>query len=89
MRILSPLPSATEIAFLLGLADQLTAVSHECDFPPAALGKRKVVCAVDGHGYCSRSGPRLVDGLEILAHLVHPELFPGPIPAGALERIHP
>ena len=38
------------------------------------------VIAVNGHAYYSRSGPRLVDGLEILAHLVHPELFPGPIP---------
>jgi iron complex transport system substrate-binding protein len=42
--------------------------------------RRGRVVAVNGHAYYSRSGPRLVDGLEILAHLVHPELFPGPIP---------
>lgn len=36
MRICSLLPSATEIAFVLGLGDQVVAVSHECDYPPEA-----------------------------------------------------
>ena len=43
MRICSFLPSATEIIYLLGLGDSLQAVSHECNFPPEALGKPKVV----------------------------------------------
>ena len=43
MRICTFLPSATEIVYLLGLGDSLYAVSHECDFPSAALGKPKVV----------------------------------------------
>ncbi len=34
------------------------------------------ICAVDASAYFSRSGPRVVDGLEILAHIIHPELFP-------------
>ncbi|HEV8574488.1 MAG TPA: cobalamin-binding protein, partial [Dehalococcoidia bacterium] len=33
------------------------------------------VYAVDGNAYFSRPGPRLVDGLEMLAHIFHPELF--------------
>ncbi|MDX1946742.1 MAG: ABC transporter substrate-binding protein [Pirellulaceae bacterium] len=33
---------------------------------------------IDGNAYLNRSGPRLVDSLEILAHLIHPELFPPP-----------
>lgn len=49
--------------------------------------QRGRVVAVDGNAYYSRSGPRLVDGLEILAHLVHPELFPGPIPKEAATII--
>jgi iron complex transport system substrate-binding protein len=36
------------------------------------------VYAVDGNAYFNRSGPRLVDTLEILAHLVHPPLFGPP-----------
>jgi iron complex transport system substrate-binding protein len=34
MRIVSLLPSATEIVCALGLRDQLVAVTHECDYPP-------------------------------------------------------
>ena len=43
MRICTLLPSATEIAFALGLGDSVVAVSHECDFPPAAREKPVVV----------------------------------------------
>ena len=32
--------------------------------------------AVDAAAYFSRPGPRLVDGLETLAHIIHPEIFP-------------
>jgi iron complex transport system substrate-binding protein len=39
MKICSLLPSATEILFALGLDDQVTGVSHECDYPPEARGK--------------------------------------------------
>src|SRR5437868_2470963 len=42
-RIISFLPSATEMLFALGLGDQLVAVTHECDFPPAARKKPVVV----------------------------------------------
>jgi iron complex transport system substrate-binding protein len=38
----------------------------------AALGARAVV-AVDAAAYFSRPGPRLVDGLELLAHVLHPD----------------
>lgn len=40
--------------------------------------------AVNGHAYYNRFGPRLVDGLEFLAHLIHPDLFPGTPPADAV-----
>ena len=43
----------------------------------AALGAGEVV-AVDASAYFSRPGPRLVDGLEILAGIIHPELFDEP-----------
>ena len=37
-RIVSLLPSTTEIACLLGLRDRLVGVSHECDFPESVRG---------------------------------------------------
>lgn len=39
MRIVSLLPSATEIVCALGLTDDLVGVSHECDFPPEVIGR--------------------------------------------------
>src|SRR2546423_14543372 len=42
MRIVSLLPSATEIVYALGLEDDLVGVTHECDWPPAARAKRVV-----------------------------------------------
>lgn len=48
----------------LGFADRLTSV-----------GAGQVV-AVDANAYFSRPGPRLVDGLELLASILHPEAVP-------------
>lgn len=44
MRIVSLLPSATEIVCALGLADSLVGVTHECDFP-AGMNVKPVVTA--------------------------------------------
>jgi iron complex transport system substrate-binding protein len=41
---------------------------------PAVASER--VYAVDGAAYFSRPGPRVVDSLELLAGVLHPELFP-------------
>jgi iron complex transport system substrate-binding protein len=43
MRIVSLLPSATEILFALGLGEDVVGVSHECDFPAEAKTKRIVI----------------------------------------------
>src|SRR5713101_4221456 len=42
-RIVSFLPSTTEMAFALGLGDQVVGITHECDYPPAVEGKPIVV----------------------------------------------
>jgi iron complex transport system substrate-binding protein len=44
------------------------------------------VWAVDGNSYFNRSGPRIVDSLEILAHVLHPDRFPPPEGA-VLKRV--
>jgi iron complex transport system substrate-binding protein len=46
---------------------QLPAVENRCAF------------VIDGNAYLNRSGPRIVDSLEILAHLIRPELFSRPV----------
>jgi iron complex transport system substrate-binding protein len=43
MRIVSLLPSATEILFALGFDKEVVGVSHECDFPAQARSKRVVI----------------------------------------------
>jgi iron complex transport system substrate-binding protein len=45
------------------------------------------VFAVNGHAYFSRPGPRLVDGLELLAQLIHPELSSSPVSPDAARRL--
>jgi len=45
-RIVSFLPSATEMACALGLSDQLLGITHECDYPPQIMGKPVVVRGV-------------------------------------------
>ena len=42
MRIVSLVPSATEMLFALGAGDDVVGVTHECDFPPEALDLPKV-----------------------------------------------
>jgi len=53
MRICSLLPGATEIAYLLGLGDDIVGVTHECDYPPDAKQKPIVVRSVIDPGRMS------------------------------------
>ena len=53
---------------------------------PAVQNNR--VYVIDASAYTSRSGPRLVVGLEIMAEMIHPELFSGMIPEAGALRLH-
>ncbi|HEX4690946.1 MAG TPA: cobalamin-binding protein [Solirubrobacteraceae bacterium] len=63
MRIVSLVPSATELLFALGLGDEVTAVTHECDFPPRARELPKVTRDVIGPGLSSAQIDRAVRDL--------------------------
>ena len=69
-RIVSFLPSATEMAFALGLGDRLMGVTHECDYPPEAKQKPVVVRSVLPDGLTQREideavAERLRNGLSL------------------------
>jgi len=51
-----------------------------------AVRNRKVFCA-DANSYFARPGPRVVEGTELLAHLIHPELFDWNGPTNAFQRV--
>jgi iron complex transport system substrate-binding protein len=48
-RIVSLLPSATEIVCALGLEASLVGVTHECDYPPSVVGKPHVTASRISH----------------------------------------
>lgn len=54
------------------------------DLPAVKAGR---VYAVDGNAYFARPGPRIVDSLEILAEILHPELFEGWFPNRGIVRV--
>lgn len=60
MRIVSLLPSATEIVCALGLGDQLVGVTHECDFPPEVSSLPRVTRTAIPAGASAAEIDRLV-----------------------------
>src|SRR3954451_1373485 len=66
-------------------ADRAAAEAYEHAGRLGPLRAARVV-AVDASSYFSRPGPRLVDGIELLAHVIHPDLV-GPPPAGRMVEL--
>jgi iron complex transport system substrate-binding protein len=64
-------------------ADRAAEEAYDYADDLAALGAKRVV-AVDAAAYFSRPGPRLIDGLELLGHVLHPDRLPD-APAGLVE----
>ena len=62
----------------------LRAASGWATLPAVARGE---VWAVDGAAYFSRPGPRIVDSLELLASLLHPDRFPARYPERVATRV--
>jgi iron complex transport system substrate-binding protein len=64
-------------------AEALRVLPHRTGWEALPAVRAGHVYAVDGNAYNSRPGPRIVDSLELLAELIHPEHFAGWGPAGA------
>ncbi len=58
---------------------------HGWDSLPAVRDGQ--VFIIDADAYTSRLGPRLITGLEIMAEIIHPEIFSGMIPDGGAVRL--
>lgn len=57
---------------------EIKAVLQVPGHPAATALERTRVSIVDGNAYFNRPGPRLVDSLELMAHVLHPEQHPLP-----------
>jgi len=60
VRVVSLVPAATEIVWALGATDQLVAVTHDDDFPPAVLELPRVTRSTIPAGASARDIDRLV-----------------------------
>lgn len=59
-----------------GVMDELPALASYTNWDMIPAFKSSKIYAVNASAYFSRPGPSIVNGLEILAHIIHPELFP-------------
>jgi iron complex transport system substrate-binding protein len=83
MRIVSLLPSATEILFALGLDREIVGLSHECDFPPQARTKPVVIQSRLPHGAAPAEIDRLVREYVSRGESLYT------VDAQKLEQLHP
>jgi iron complex transport system substrate-binding protein len=79
------MPCGYKIPRSLAEVDQLAAREGWYDLPAVRESR---VYIVDSPAYFSRPGPRIVQGLEILAEIIHPGLFSGLIPREAAVKLN-
>lgn len=75
-----------------GYSSQRAAEEFDLNALPSSWGKLPAirdrrVFAVDANSYFSRPGPRLADGVELLAHLFHPQVVPLNVPGEAFQNL--
>ncbi len=66
--------------------DEAAAFLDHPEFTDTPAARNGQVYAVDATSFFSRPGPRIVDGLEILAWAVHPDFYPAP-PDGTIAKL--
>lgn len=81
MRIVSLIPSATEILFAVGAGDDVVGVTFECDHPPAARERRVVSTSAMPEGLA----PQAIDDFVAAAMAAGEDLYR--LDAGALAAL--
>ncbi len=84
--VLVLMPCGFDAAQAAARLDELSGRSGWETLPAVRAG---LVFAVDGSAYFSRPGPRLVDGVELLARILHPEVFAKSAPEGSALKLVP
>jgi iron complex transport system substrate-binding protein len=69
------------VALVAARADADRYRASLCAVAPRAIRSARAY-AVDANAHFSRAGPRVADGVELLAALLHPDIFPGASVAG-------
>jgi iron complex transport system substrate-binding protein len=82
--VLIIMPCGFNLEKVVEQAPQLFNYPSWSDLPAVREGR---VYAVDASSYFARPGPRVVEGTELLAHLIHPELFSWESSAKAYHRL--
>jgi iron complex transport system substrate-binding protein len=82
--VLVVMPCGLDLQKTVAQAQRLLAYPGWSNLPAVKAGR---VYAVDANAYFARPGPRVVEGTELLAHILHPDLFDGNRAAGAFCRL--
>jgi iron complex transport system substrate-binding protein len=82
--VLVIMPCGSHLDKVLEYAPKLQGFPGWSELPAVRNNK---VYAVDASSYFARPGPRVIQGTELLAHLIHPELFGWEGPANAFRKI--
>lgn len=82
--VLILMPCGNHLEQVMELAPKLSSLPRWNEVPAVRNGK---VYAVDASSYFARPGPRVIQGTELLAHLIHPELFGWEGPPNAFRKI--
>jgi iron complex transport system substrate-binding protein len=82
--VLIVMPCGFNLHQVLELTPKLSERSGWHELPAVQQGR---VYAVDASSYFARPGPRVVEGTELLAHLIHPDLFSWTGPADAYSHL--
>jgi iron complex transport system substrate-binding protein len=82
--VLIVMPCGCHLEKVEALAAKLGDLPGWLDLPAV---RNRQVFAVDASSYFARPGPRVLEGMELLAHLIHPEAFSWDGPENAYRRL--